>query len=284
MSNKGLELLKKDGAFCNAIVSSSSMPFCDSCVLGKQHKVKFPALASPNVSACSDILEYLHADVWGPASVPSQGGNRYFLSVIDDYSRKVWIFLMKHKSEVFDKFKNWKVLIENQTGKKIKTLRTDNGLEFCDNLLDNLCVESGIKRHKSVPHTPQQNGVAKRMNRTLLERVRSMMATSGLAKSFWGEAVHTAAYLINRSPSVPLKGKCPESIFSGKPIDFSNLKVFGCSAFVLQKLDKFEPRSKKCIFLGYPESVKGYRLWDKSVPGFKVLISRDVVFNETEFP
>lgn len=282
MSNKGLEILKKDGVFGND--SIFNVPFCDACVLGKQHKVQFPVSSYPNMSKCADILEYLHADVWGPSGEPTQGGNRYFLSIIDDFSRKVWVFLMKHKSDVFMLFKNWKIKIELQTGKKIKALRTDNGLEFCNKPLDDLCVESGIKRHRSVPYTPQQNGVAERMNRTLLERVRSLLATSGLAKNFWGEAVHTAAYIINRSPSVPLKGKCPESVFTGKPIEFSHLRVFGCAAFVHQKLDKLEPRSKKCVFLGYPEGVKGYRVWCRSEPGFKVQISRDVVFNEFDFP
>ncbi|CAH9089803.1 unnamed protein product [Cuscuta europaea] len=150
--------------------------------------------------------------------------------------------------------------------------------------MDRLCVESGIRRHKTVPYTPQQNGLAERMNRTLLDKVRSMLATSGLPKKFWGEAVNTATYLINRSPSVPLEGKCPESVFSKKPLDLSNLKVFGCAAYVHQQTDKLDPRSKKCIFLGYPEGVKGYRIWDRNQSGFKVIISRNVVFNESDFP
>ena len=111
-----------------------------------------------------------------------------------------------------------------------------------------------------------------------------MLATSGLSKKFWGEAVNTAAYLVNRSPSVPLGGKCPEVVYSSKPLDLSNLRVFGCAAYVHQQVDKLDPRSKKCVFLGYPEGVKGYRLWDRNQVGFKVVISRDVIFNETDFP
>ncbi|CAH9139773.1 unnamed protein product [Cuscuta epithymum] len=282
MSNKGLDILHKNGHFGSDKLSP--IEFCESCVLGKQHRVSFPISTFPNQSKCVDILEYLHADVWGPSSVPTQGGNQYFLSIIDDYSRKVWVLLMKQKSEVFEKFKNWKIMIENQTGKKIKALRTDNGLEFCNKQMNDLCATWGIKRHKSVPYTPQQNGVAERMNRSLLERVRAMLATSGLSKKFWGETLNTAAYLINRSPSVPLGGKCPESVFTGKKLDLTNLRVFGCAGYVHQKIDKLEPRSKKCVFLGYPEGVKGYRLWDRSEPGFKVVISRDVIFNENEFP
>lgn len=282
MSNKGLEILHKNGHLGSDKLMH--VPFCESCVLGKQTRVSFPNPNPVTRTKCSDVLEYLHADVWGPASVSTHGGNQYFLSIIDDYSRKVWVLLLKQKSEVFDKFKNWKVLIENQTGKKIKTLRTDNGLEFCNKQLDNLCVTWGIKRHKTVPYTPQQNGVVERMNRTLLERVRAMLATSGLSKKFWGEAVCTAAYLINRSPSIPLGGNCPEVAFSGKPLDLSNLCVFGCAGYVHQMNDKLEPRSKLCVFLGYPDGVKGYRLWVKGEPGFKIVISRNVVFNENNFP
>ncbi|XP_012849888.1 PREDICTED: retrovirus-related Pol polyprotein from transposon TNT 1-94 [Erythranthe guttata] len=282
MSNKWLSILHKNQYFGNDKVSSVTL--CDSCILGKQTHVLFPEYPSPNLSRCTEILEYIHADVWGPTSVPTYGGNRYFLSIIDDYSRKVFVFLLKQKSDVFDKFKTWKTLIENQTGKRIKTLRTDNGIEFCNLEFDNLCANSGIRRHKSVVHTPQQNGVAERMNRTLLERVRSMLTSSGLPKLFWGEAILTATYLINRSPSMPLNGDLPESVWCGKKVDLSNLHVFGYAAFVHHKGDKLEPRFVKCIFLGYPDGVKGYRLWLKGDFGYKIIISRDVIFNESGFP
>ncbi|KAK4404655.1 Retrovirus-related Pol polyprotein from transposon TNT 1-94 [Sesamum angolense] len=122
------------------------------------------------------------------------------------------------------------------------------------------------------------------MNRTLLNKVRCLLISSGLAKSFWGEALLTAAYLINRSPSVPLVGKVPEHVWSGKNVDLSSLRVFGCSAFVFQNNDKLEPRAQKCVFIGYPEGVKGYRLWLRNQTGFKVVISKDVTFNESEMP
>ncbi|KAL2251628.1 UNVERIFIED_CONTAM: Retrovirus-related Pol polyprotein from transposon TNT 1-94 [Sesamum indicum] len=228
--------------------------------------------------------DYVHADVWGPSNVSTHGGNRYFLSIIDNYSRKVFVFLMKHKSEVFDKFEKWKTFVENQTSKKLKSLRTDNGLEFCNQQFSEMCDKFGIRRHKTNPYTPQQNGVAERMNRTLLDKVRCLLISSGLPKTFWGEVVLTAAHLINMSPSMPLFGKTPEFMWNVKLPDLSYLRVFGCSAFVHQNVDKLEPISLKCIFIGYPERVKGYRLWVRSQPGFKVLISRDVTFNENEMP
>ncbi|KAL2237106.1 UNVERIFIED_CONTAM: Retrovirus-related Pol polyprotein from transposon TNT 1-94 [Sesamum indicum] len=281
ISMKGLDFLRKDGILNDKL---DKLDFCDECVLGKHHKVHFPMSPSPNPSMSTCILDYVHADVWGPSNVPTHGGNRYFLSVIDNYSRKVFVFLMKHKSEVFDKFEKWKNLVENQTDKKLKSLRTDNGLEFCNKQFSEMCDKYGIRRHKTNPYTPQQNGVAERMNRTLLDKVRCLLISSGLPKTFWGEAVLTAAHLINLSPSVPLSGKVPEFMWNGKMPDLSYLRVFGCSAFVHQNVDKLEPRSLKCVFIGYPEGVKGYRLWVRSQPGFKVLISRDVTFNENEIP
>ncbi|GJZ43814.1 retrovirus-related pol polyprotein from transposon TNT 1-94, partial [Tanacetum coccineum] len=97
-------------------------------------------------------------------------GCRYFLSIVDDYSRRVWVHFLRHKNEAFSKFKEWKQLVENQTGRKLKKLRTDNGLEFCNQEFNNLCKESGIARHLTVAGTPQQNGLAERMNRTLLNK------------------------------------------------------------------------------------------------------------------
>ncbi|KAK4384556.1 Retrovirus-related Pol polyprotein from transposon TNT 1-94 [Sesamum angolense] len=266
ISSKGLELLHKQGILKEKY---ENMNFCDDCILGKHHKVHFPSSPSPN-STSTCILDYVHADVWGPANIPTHGGNRYFLSIIDNFSRKVFVFLIKQKSEVFEKFKNWKTLVENQTGKKLKALRTDNGLEFCNQQFSTLCETCGIKRHRTTPYTPQQNGVAERMNRTLLNKVRCLLISSGLAKSFWGEALLTAAYLINRSPSVPLLGKLPECVWTGKNVDLSYLRIFGCSAFVFQNSDKLEPRALKCVFIGYPEGIKGYRLWLRCQPGFKV--------------
>ncbi|KAL2251634.1 UNVERIFIED_CONTAM: Retrovirus-related Pol polyprotein from transposon TNT 1-94 [Sesamum indicum] len=281
ISLKGLELLHKNGFLHD---KPTILNFCDECILGKQHKVSFPTSSYPVPTSSKCILDYVHADVWGPANIGTHGGNKYFLSIIDNYSRKVFVFLMKQKSDVFEKFQSWKNLVENQTGFKLRALRTDNGLEFCNKQFSELCEKYGIKRHKTTPYTPQQNGVAERMNRTLLNKVRCLLISSGLPKTFWGEALLTAAYLINRSPSVPLFGNIPEKLWSNTDVDLSSLRIFGCSAFCLVNGDKLDPRSQKCVFIGYPIGVKGYRLWLRNQPGFKVVVSRDVIFNESEMP
>ena len=157
----------------------------------------------------------------------THGGSSYFLTIIDDFSRRVWLYVLKNKLEAFQKFREWHTLVGNQLGTKLKVLRTDNGLEFVSEQFNEFCRKIGIKRHKTVPHTPQQNGLAERMNRTILERVRCMLLSAGLPKTFWGEAANTTTYLINRCPSSALDFKTPMEAWSGEPLDYSELKVFG---------------------------------------------------------
>ncbi|TXG67707.1 hypothetical protein EZV62_008982 [Acer yangbiense] len=126
VSEKGLMELSKQGLLCGDKLDKLS--FCDHCVYGKMIRVKF------NVAkhCTQSILDYIHSDLWGPSRHVSMGGYRYFMSIIDDYSRRVWIYFMKTKDETLQKFKDWKVMIENQSGKRVKRLRTDNGLEYCN--------------------------------------------------------------------------------------------------------------------------------------------------------
>ncbi|KAL3623657.1 hypothetical protein CASFOL_032473 [Castilleja foliolosa] len=278
ISERGLNEMNKQGLFGKD--TTKKLEFCENCVLGKSKRVKFESA----VHNTNEVLEYIHSDLWGPSRVETLGGARYFLSIIDDCSRKVWIYLLKTKDEVFKTFKTWKTLVELQSGKKVKKLRTDNGLEFVSNEFNTFCREHGIARHKTVRLTPQQNGLAERMNRTLLERVRCMLLGAGVAKQFWGEAVTTACYLINRSPSSAIKFKCPQEIWSGTKPDLKNLRVFGCAAYAHIKQDKLQARALKCIFLGYPTGVKGYRLWCIEPNERRMVISRDVTFNELEMP
>jgi hypothetical protein len=141
-------------------------------------------------------------------------------------------------------------------------------------------MEYGMARHLTVPGTPQQNGLVERMNRTLLDKVRCMLHESGLTKRFWAEALNTAAYLINRSPSSAIGMMAPMEKWTGVKVDYSHLRVFGSLAYAHVKQDKLEPIALKCVFLGYSHEVKGYRLWSIEREGVKVMLSRDVTFNE----
>ena len=155
------------------------------------------------------ILELVHSDVFRPMKVPSLGKSVCYVSFIDDFSRNTWIYFLKKKSKVFDRFKEFKALVENQTKKKIQVLRTDNGGEFFSKEFEELCKKCGIAWQKTTPYTPQQNGVAERMNKTLMERARNMLSGVELGHEFWVEAVDTACYLVNRSPSSALEDKTP---------------------------------------------------------------------------
>ncbi|KAH9703868.1 hypothetical protein KPL70_011252 [Citrus sinensis] len=168
--------------------------------------------------------------------------------------------LKQHKSEAFERFKEWTAFMETRTEKRLKRLRADNGLEFCSSDFENFCTSKGIARHRIVRHTPQQNGLVERMNRTLIEKVKCMLFNANLSKYFWVEAVNIDAYLINRSPSSALDFKTPQEVWSGKPPNLSNLRVFGCPTYAHISQGKLEPRAVKRYFIGYPEGIKGDKL------------------------
>jgi hypothetical protein len=172
--------------------------------------------------------------------------------------------------------------VEKSTGRSIKCLRIDNGGEFTSMEFENYCKEFGIDRHKTTAYTPQQNGVVERMNMTLLERARSMLSNANLQQELWAEVVATTCYLVNRSPSTTIECKIPEEVWTGHPCNYSNLKVFGCDAYALipkHQRSKLDPKSKRLIFVGYGDGIKGYRLWDPTA--HKITINRDVIFDET---
>ncbi|KAH9778820.1 Integrase catalytic domain-containing protein [Citrus sinensis] len=276
IGERGLKELEKQGVLGNEKLGN--LDFCEDCVLGKATRSSFKR----SVHKSKDKLEYVHSDLWGPAQQISLGGNSYFLSFIDDYSRKVWVYTLKSKDQVFDKFKEWKMLVENQTGKKLKKLRTDNGLEFCNQRFEKYCAEEGVMRHRTVRLTPQQNGLAERMNRTLMERVRCMLVQTNLPKSLWAEILLTACYLVNVSPSSAIEFKTPYERWTGQPANYGDLKVFGCTTYMHISQGKLAPRALKGIFIGYPEGVKGFKIWCTDINPPKCIISRDVIFNEED--
>ncbi|GKF48841.1 gag-pol polyprotein [Tanacetum coccineum] len=194
MSEQGIKILVERKLLPG--LTKVSLPFCEYCVIIKQHRLKFKT----SNSRSAYVLELVHSDVW-QAPVLSLGGAKYFVSFIDDYSRRCRVYLIKKKSDVFEVFKVYKARVELDSGKKIKCLRTDNGGEYTGNEFDTFCRQEEIKRQFTTVYTPQPYGVAERMNKTLLERARAMLATASLGKSFWAKAVNTACYVINRSPS-----------------------------------------------------------------------------------
>ena len=171
----------------------------------------------------------VHKYVYGPSLVSSLEGSRFYVTFIDDFSRKVWVYFLKHKSDVFETFKKWKVEVENQTGLKVKCLRSDNGGEYDKSEFKAFCAAEGIRLMRTVPGNARQNGIAERMNRTLNEHARSMRIHCGLPKILLADAVTTTSYLIKRGPSVSLGFKIPEKVRTGKELKYSHLRTFGCT-------------------------------------------------------
>ncbi|KAA0041242.1 gag/pol protein [Cucumis melo var. makuwa] len=179
-------------------LEDDSLPPCESCLEGKMTKRPF---AGKGYRA-KEPLELIHSDLCGPMNVKARGGFEYFISFIDDYSRYGYLYLMEHKSEALEKFKEYKAEVENLLSKKIKILRSDRGEEYMDLRFQDYMIEHEIQSQLLAPGTPQQNGVTEKRNRTLLDMVRSMMSYTQLPSSFWGYAVETAVHILN---NVPLK-------------------------------------------------------------------------------
>jgi len=186
---------------------------CEVCLKGKMTRAPFPHGESKRAS---QFLQLIHSDLLGPADVLSYGGSRYVLTFTDDFSRKIFSYAIAQKSETFEKFKTFKILVENQTDSKIKVLRSDNGGEYIGGEFATFLEENGIVHQTSCPYTPQQNGLSERVNRTILDMARCILLESGLNRRFWAECITTAVYVRNRCPSAPLNNLSPEEVWTVK--------------------------------------------------------------------
>ncbi|KAL4317940.1 hypothetical protein GQ457_18G004620 [Hibiscus cannabinus] len=212
---KGLKLLcQKEMVF--GLPRIESLDTCEGCIYGKQCKKSFPV---GKARRATRYLELVHTDVVGPMKTQSFGGSRYFLLFTDDCSRMSWVYFLQFKSETFENFKKFKALVEKQTGRCIKALLTDRGDEFVSQEFNNFCDEQGLRRELTAPYTPEQNGVAERKNRTVVEMERSMLRAKGLPNQLWAEAVATAVYLLNLSPTRAVLNQTPYEAWLFSPCD-----------------------------------------------------------------
>ena len=256
--------------------AAASGDICEPCVLGKQHRMPFKA--SGNTS--SKPLELLHTDLCGPLPVPSLGGSVYFATLLDDYSKLAYALPLARKSETAGALQDMITLLENQSGHNLKRLRCDNGSEFINATLAGYLSGKGVKLETTVRYTPQQNGAAERLNRTLLDKVRSMLADAGMPKTLWAEALATACYVRNRSP-VSGRDKTPWELFYGTKPNVAHLRTFGARAYALTPKElrtKLERVSSPGRFIGYPDGSKGYKIL---LDNGSIVTSRDVIFHET---
>jgi hypothetical protein len=186
--------------------------------------------------------------------------------IIDDYSRLTWVAFLKEKAEAFEKFKIFKALTENQTGKRLKAVRSDRGGEFMSSDFKELCDKHGIKREYTIPRTPQQNGVVERQNRTVQQMARSMMNEKNIGQTYWVEAIHTIVHILNKAHLRPHSDKTPYELWYGRPASIKHFKVFGSKCYIKnnnENLGKYDDRADEGIFLGYATNSKGYRCFNK---------------------
>lgn len=263
----------KYGHYNNKEVDTVCIPCCEA----KQTRLPFPHSGS----RANVLLEIVHTDLCGPMETPSAGGGIYFITFIDDYSRKVYVYFLRNKMDIISVFIKFKEEVENETEKKINILRSDNGKEYCNKDFSDFLAASGIKHQTSTPYTPEQNGVAERMNLTLVERAKCMLFEANLEKIYWAEAVGTAAYITNRSPSRVLAEVTPYEKWTGKKPNISHLRIFGSKVMVhVPKANrlKWDRKSHELIFVGYCDNTKGYRMYDPV--NKRMVISRNVIFIE----
>ncbi|KAJ9556975.1 hypothetical protein OSB04_011589 [Centaurea solstitialis] len=260
INKKRVELLLKGGF----LGTFNYKPFdnCESCLSGKMTKQPF----NKENERAADLLEIIHTDCVGPFSHVARGGYRYFITFTDDFSRYGYVYLMRHKSESFERFREFQNEVQNQLGRKIKFLRSDRGGEYLCDEFDNHLMECGIVSQLTPPYTPQMNGVSERRNRTLLDMVRSMMCHSTLPISFWGHALETTAHILNRAPTKSVE-KTPYELW----------KVY----VKRPTSEKLKPKSDKCFFVGYPRTTVGYYFYNPEEN--KVFVARNGKFLEEKF-
>jgi transposase InsO family protein len=252
---------------------------CEGCVIGKQHRTPFPR-ASPYRAQRG--LELVHGDLCGPITPATLGGNKYFLLIVDDHSRYMWVETIRTKDEALRFIKRIRALAENESGLRLCAIRTDRGGEFNSGDVTAFCDEHGIKHFTTAPYSPQQNGVVERRNQTVVEMARSLLKSMAMPAVFWGEAVRTAVHILNRAPTRSLAGKTPYEAWRGRKPNVSYLRTFGCVVHVKNVgpgITKLSDRSTPMVFIGYEEGSKAYRVYDPAAK--KLRITRDVVFEET---
>lgn len=250
---------------------------CVPCVMGKQVRLPFPSSAS-EVSGPCDLI---HSDLCGPFDVPSFGGAVYVLTFQDEFSKYATVYCIPYKHSAAAVVKEHVAMCERQTGRKVKRMRHDRGGEYLNRELSDWYKSHGIICEPTSPRSPQQNGSAERLNRTLLEKTRSMLFEFGCDKRLWAEAISTAAYVVNR---LPTSGHdcTPYEMFMGRKPTVSHLRVWGCRCFVLQDKPrkKLDPASREGVFVGYEPKNRSWRVWLPSQQ--KIVVSCNVLFDEKE--
>ncbi|KAJ9542631.1 hypothetical protein OSB04_029137 [Centaurea solstitialis] len=237
----------------------TKVSLCSACEKGKQTRDSFK---SKQISSISSPLHLLHMDLFGPVNVQSITGKKYTLVIVDEYSRYTWVFFLRSKSDAPEEIILFVRKMERLNNLTVRSIRSDHGTEFKNSTLKTFFDQKGISQNFSSVRTPQQNGVAERRNRTLIEAARSMLSEANLATQFWAEAVNTACYTQNRSLIVKRFRRTPYELFRNRKPSIEHLHIFGCVCYILNNKDnlgKFDSKSDDGIFLGYSSISKPTR-------------------------
>ncbi|GJW32165.1 putative ribonuclease H-like domain-containing protein [Tanacetum coccineum] len=235
---------------------------CVACQKGKQHRA---SCKTKLVSSISQPLQLLHMDLFGLTFVKSLNKKIYYLVVTDDFSRFSWVFFLAFKDETSEILKTFITGIVNQINHRVKIIRCDNGTEFKNSEMNQFCQMKGIKREFSVARTSQQNGVAERKNRTLIELVRTMLADSLLPTTFWAETINTACYVQSRVLATKPHNKTPYELLISRPPNLDFMRPFRCPVTILNTLDhlgKFEGKADEGFLVGYSVNSKAFRVFN----------------------
>ena len=255
---------------------------CHGCEMGKSARKPF----SGSVKRASRIYDVVHSDLAGPMQSKSLQGSSYIATFVDDHSRHAVIYFLKTKDQYVRALKTFLAWGDTQTSHKLRALHSDRGGEYTAGAVSDLLEEKGIERHFSMPGSPQQNGLAERFNRTLMEKARAMLHTAGMSPGFWEHAVLAAVHIYNRSPARTLSWRTPYEVWNcGQVPDVSHIRTFGCKAYMHipdDKRRKLDAKALEVTLVGYESGAKGYRLWDRQAHTLR--LSRDVTFDESVFP
>jgi transposase InsO family protein len=275
-----LKLLAKQGLLPN-IAPKDFTNFslqCNSCAVTKQKRLPFPA---HDHRIYDRRLQMVVADVWGPFPEPTLRGDRYSITFTDVYTRRRWIYILQSKSQAFEAFRIFKATVENDSGDSIKALRTDNGGEFCSKAFETFLASHGIHHETTVPHTPEQNGIAERSNGTISVMTSTLMHSSKLPLTLWDYACRHSVFVANRIPhAAHTNGLSPYEKWHGHPPDLSVMHPFGCLVFAgiprVDRPNKLSPTAQPGYFVGVSTRSKGFLVYlpDSN----KVITSRDVTF------
>ncbi|GKA31511.1 retrovirus-related pol polyprotein from transposon TNT 1-94 [Tanacetum coccineum] len=236
---------------------------CSSCEVSKAKRSSFKTKVVPSSKGW---LNLLHMDLCGPMRVASINGKKYILVIVDDYSRYTWTLFLRSKDETPEVLKDFLTMIQRNLQAPVISVRTDRGTEFLNKTLNAFFKQEGIEHQTSTPRTPEQNGVVKRRNRTLVEAARTMLSASKLPLFFWAEAIATACYTQNRSIIIPTHEKTAYHIINDRKPSIKHLHIFGCTCYLTrdgENLDKMKEKGDPCILVGYSTQSKGYRVYNK---------------------